>query len=173
MIKWKLEGWDIHKTESFSFLLFSYFCPHSANEPLLIHYDKLNQNCWKFSELDIQSVGKCKLQGVFLTFRVSGSANYRVWFAFFLLKNRNYRVYLGLSGCQEVQTTGCGLRFFVKKNREYRVCLGLSGCLGMQTTGCGLHFFVKKLGDTGCGLHFRGVGKCKLQGVVGIFLLKN
>nr|DAU02491.1 MAG TPA: hypothetical protein [Bacteriophage sp.] len=57
--------------------MFSYFCPHSANEPLLIHYDKLNQNCRKFSGLDIQSVRKCKLQGVVCVF---------------LKKNRSYRV---------------------------------------------------------------------------------
>ena len=47
--------------------------------------------------------------------------------------------------------------------------LGLSVCLGMQTTGCSLRFFVKKIEDTGCVFDFQGVGKCKLQGVVCIF----
>ena len=53
------------------------------------------------------------------------------------------------------------------------MCFGLSGCLGMQTTGCGLHFFVKKIGATGCVFDFQGVRKCKLQGVVCVFLLKK
>jgi len=52
---------------------------------------------------------------VFWTFRVSGNANYRVWFV----------------------------------------------------------FFIKKLEATGCVFDFQGVGKCKLQGVVCVFLLKN
>ena len=51
--------------------------------------------------------------------------------------------------------------------------IGLSGCQEMQTTGCSLCFFVKKLEDTGCSFDFQGVGKCKLQGVVCVFLLKK
>ena len=33
-----------------------------------MHYDKLNQNCRKFSELDFQGVWECKLQGVVCVF---------------------------------------------------------------------------------------------------------
>jgi len=51
--------------------------------------------------------------------------------------------------------------------------IGLSGCQEMQTTGCGLCFFVKKLEDTGCSFDFQGVWECKLQGVVCVFVKKN